>query len=116
MTPLAAMPWPTAPRKVASPISGLGCWSRTSSIGPIALAGEWPVSLSDAQRQWDTDVRSREIAWHAEPWVQQGAYAAFLGIRLRWRRRHRKPVNSSRRRSEGRDEFRRCAWAMFAAN
>ena len=46
------------------------------------LAGEWPVSLSEAQGQWDTDVRSREIAWHTEPWVQQGAYAAFLGISL----------------------------------
>ena len=45
-------------------------------------AGEWPVSLSEAQGQWDTDVRSQEIAWHAEPWVQQGACAAFLGISL----------------------------------
>ena len=45
-------------------------------------AGEWPVSLSDTQGQWDTDVRGRDIAWHAEPWVQQGAHAAFLGISL----------------------------------
>jgi hypothetical protein len=46
------------------------------------LAAEWPVSLSQVQGRWDADVRSREIAWHAEPWVQQGAYAAFLGISL----------------------------------
>lgn len=45
-------------------------------------AGDWPVSLSAAQAEWDADVRGREIAWHAEPWVQQGAYAAFLGISL----------------------------------
>jgi hypothetical protein len=45
-------------------------------------AEEWPRSLSETQGQWDTDVRSRKIAWHTEPWVQQGAYAAFLGISL----------------------------------
>jgi hypothetical protein len=45
-------------------------------------AAEWPVSLSEAQQQWDSDVRGREIAWHTEPWVQQGAYAAFLGIAI----------------------------------
>ncbi len=45
-------------------------------------AGDWPVSLSAAQAEWDSDVRSREIAWHTEPWVQQGAYAAFLGVSL----------------------------------
>jgi hypothetical protein len=40
----------------------------------------WPTSLATVQARWDTDVRGRKLPYHAEPWVRQGAFAAFLGI------------------------------------
>jgi hypothetical protein len=43
---------------------------------------QWPTSLSAVQKRWDADVGGRKLAYHAESWVRQGAFAAFLGVAL----------------------------------
>jgi hypothetical protein len=45
-------------------------------------ARPWASSLPAVQQRWDTDVRSRNLDWDADPWVEQGASAAFLGVVL----------------------------------
>ncbi len=43
---------------------------------------QWPTSLAPVQGRWDADLQGRKLPYHAEPWVRQGAFAAFLGITL----------------------------------
>ena len=77
----AATPWPTALAKGAYRLMGQTAGRRLR--GPCRSCLEaWPRSLSAVQEQWDTDVRGRKLPYHAEPWVRQGAYAAFLGLVL----------------------------------
>ena len=42
----------------------------------------WPSSLPAVQERWDIDVRDRKLDWDADYWVEQGAFAAFLGVVL----------------------------------
>ena len=63
-----------------------GLWARLLVEDFVGRADQglepWPTSLSAIQRQWDSDVRGRNLPYHAEPWVRRGAYAAFLGLVL----------------------------------
>jgi hypothetical protein len=63
-----------------------GLWARMLVedfvAGAQPDASLWPSSLRAAQGRWDADVRSRKLDWDADHWVEQGASAAFLGIRL----------------------------------
>ncbi len=45
-------------------------------------AGRWAESLLALQERWNSDVRGRTLPWHAEPGVEQGAFATFLGLVL----------------------------------
>lgn len=42
----------------------------------------WPGTLAAPQEHWDADVRGRNLPYHAQPWVRQGAFATFLGVTL----------------------------------
>ena len=63
-----------------------GLWARLLVEDFVARAerdvSRWPSSLSAVQEQWDTDVRARKLDWDADYWVEQGAFAAFLGVVL----------------------------------
>ena len=43
---------------------------------------QWPPLLPAVQARWDMDVRARKLDWDADYWVEQGAFAAFLGLVL----------------------------------
>jgi hypothetical protein len=45
-------------------------------------ASQWPFSLAGVEEQWDTEVRARKLDWDADYWLEQGAFAAFLGLVL----------------------------------
>ena len=47
-----------------------------------ADAERWITSLFDLQKRWDADVMGQKLPWYAEPGVEQGAFATFLGLRL----------------------------------
>ena len=49
---------------------------------PELAASKWSSSLSAIQRRWNDDVRARKLDWDADYWIEQGAFAAFLGIAL----------------------------------
>ncbi len=63
-----------------------GLWARLLVKDFVANAecdaGPWASSLPAVQERWDADVRSRDLDWDAEHWVEQGASAAFLGVVL----------------------------------
>jgi hypothetical protein len=63
-----------------------GLWARLLVkdfvAGAECEASLWTSSLPAVQERWDTDVRSRDLDWDAEHWVEQGASAAFLGVML----------------------------------
>ena len=42
----------------------------------------WPSRLTNLQREWDALVGARKLPWHADPWIEKGAHATFLGIIL----------------------------------
>ncbi len=42
----------------------------------------WATLLPAVQKRWDTDVRSRNLDWDTDQWVEHGASAAFLGVAL----------------------------------
>jgi hypothetical protein len=63
-----------------------GLWARLLVEDFVAHAegdvGQWAFSLSAIQQRWDIDVRARKLDWDSDYWVEQGAFAAFLGIVL----------------------------------
>jgi len=63
-----------------------GLWARLlveefahQAAGDVA---QWPASVPALQQRWDADVRGRTLPWYAEPGVERGASATFLGIVL----------------------------------
>lgn len=44
--------------------------------------GEWTGSLPALQERWYADVRGRPLPWYAEAQLEEGAFAAFLGLVL----------------------------------
>jgi hypothetical protein len=63
-----------------------GLWARLLVQDFVARSdcdtSPWVSSLAAVQKRWDSDVRSRNLDWDADPWVERGASAAFLGIAL----------------------------------
>jgi hypothetical protein len=63
-----------------------GLWARLLVKAFVASAerdaGPWASLLPAVQERWDADVRSRNLDWDAEYWMEQGASAAFLGVVL----------------------------------
>jgi hypothetical protein len=63
-----------------------GLWARLLVEDFVSRAerdvSRWPSSLPAVQERWDMDVRARKLDWDADYWVEQGAFAAFLGVVL----------------------------------
>ncbi len=63
-----------------------GLWARLLVKDFVSHAevniSRWPSSLFAVQERWGKDVRARKLDWDADYWVEQGAFAAFLGLVL----------------------------------
>ena len=83
----AADPWRRrfAVADGASETSFAGRWAQLLTEGYLGAArpsavAEW---LPAARRQWAAEVMGLELPWYAEMKREQGAFATFLGVRLR---------------------------------
>jgi len=63
-----------------------GLWARLLVEDFVSRAevnvSRWLSSLFAVQERWDKDVGARKLDWDADYWVEQGAFAAFLGLVL----------------------------------
>ena len=63
-----------------------GLWARLLVKDFVSHAevniSRWLSSLFAVQERWGKDVGARKLDWDADYWVEQGAFAAFLGLVL----------------------------------
>ena len=61
-------------------------WARILVESYVLFPGSWSDWLPAARDRWMAEVGDRELPWYAETKVQEGAYAAMLGIAFKGRR------------------------------
>jgi hypothetical protein len=64
----------------ASESAFAGPWARLLVGAYVQVAGPWSAWLPAARKQWRAEVQGRELPWYAEAKVEEGAYAALLGM------------------------------------
>jgi hypothetical protein len=50
--------------------------------GFVQTSGPWARSLADARKQWNAHAHQRELPSYTEAKVEEGAYAALLGVAM----------------------------------
>lgn len=63
-----------------------GLWARllvrAFTHTPFPDADRLLAALPDLQRQWDADVRGKDLPWYAQEKLHEGAFATLLGLSL----------------------------------
>lgn len=55
-------------------------WAQILVNAFVQTPGAWSGWLLAARQRWGSQVQARELSWYAEAKVEDGAYAAMLGI------------------------------------
>jgi hypothetical protein len=64
----------------ASESSFAGPWARLLVRAYVRKPGEWSAWLGVARKRWQARLGQRELPWYAQAKVEDGAFAAFLGV------------------------------------
>jgi hypothetical protein len=61
-------------------------WAQILVRSYVETPGPWSAWLPEARRRWQAEVQTRELPWWAESKVEEGAFAALVGIAFHGRR------------------------------
>jgi hypothetical protein len=64
----------------ASESAFAGDWARLLVKAYVRVPGPWSAWLSGVRKRWRCQLEGRDLPWYAEAKIEEGAFAALLGI------------------------------------